>query len=387
MSLHVNKKIIPIIVSGCMFSGVAYSAGESDWAGTSFEVVKTGGESAGKIFAYSSGVRPYSVGAASGPAAAAAAVGSVIAKVTDIIVDKHIDKQCKSQDSHNVNESLCETPPDFIKNMFCIANTDNVNRSAVRIEFDTNHPSPEGLWAFDKDSERELINLKHNEQVCIPKPKRLGIVSVSPLYGQATAHRLMPIDFYSGEYGAIVKNGKLHMKQKRSKTTQNDIPGYKYCKDIMMHYNGLDTDRAIKSCKARLMEQNPSVNPKVFDRIFTKTMESVDYQDINRIVDKPTLQEILRNVAYYKKGGSNKNKIYMSGSFMLDGSHYVYVEETALDVKDGKVIYPTSISLKLIKTKPYNSTFNTNDATGFEGIPITRFSDKDGVLTLKKFIF
>ncbi|TOD01641.1 hypothetical protein CGJ73_25210, partial [Vibrio parahaemolyticus] len=80
------------------------------------------------------------------------------------------------------------------------------------------------------------------------------------------------MDLFNGEYGGLVKNGKFHLKKKNNEF--HSIMGYHLCKNIMVNSPGFNSEETLaRRCLDRLKENNPHINPKELDRLFTKTMK------------------------------------------------------------------------------------------------------------------
>ena len=90
----------------------------------------------------------------------------------------------------------------------------------------------------------------------------------------------MPVDLFNGEFGALVKNGKFHLKAKSNRL--HYIMGYKLCPNIM-YGNGYESeDSRARRCRDRIIDNNFGANKKEIQALFTKAMKDVKFSDLSK---------------------------------------------------------------------------------------------------------
>ncbi|MFG0607492.1 hypothetical protein ACF8CX_17535 [Vibrio mimicus] len=359
MKTSLNKTKLSLIIAGCIFSTASYAQKpvEETASSTTIRAVNKAGGFLANVSAYTSNITPYKVTLISGKAGALAASLSVLDKITDIIVEATIEAQCQSTESDDQLENYCETPPSFIQNKFCIANTDNVNKKDIQVLItDTVVPlSHIGITPQQK------INVPHGSEACISVPREVGNISVVNAERMLIVDRVLPVDFFSGHYGMVIKNGKPWLKQKAPKAFYNMTLAHKACYSIMLN-SSFDLDGGVRKCLDQISDGNRNKRAEL-EKIFTISMDHANYQDVTHTLKKRDLNDFLRNAVYHQKHPSNPDLFVLSGTFMIDDNTYATIKPMDVPRINGELSLPDSIAVYKINTTPKNAPNRLNESS------------------------
>lgn len=359
MKTSLNKTKLSLIIAGCIFSTASYAQKpvEETVSSTTIRAINKAGGFLANVNAYASNITPYRVTLISGKAGALAASLSVLNKITNIIVEATIEGQCQSTESYDRLENYCETPPSFIQNKFCIANTDNVNQNDIQVLVtDTAVP----ISHKDVTPQQE-INVPHGSEVCISVPKDVGNISVANAEKQLIVDRVLPVDFYSGHYGMVIKNGKPWLKQKAPKAFYNMNLAHKACYSIMLN-SSFDLDGGVRKCLDQISDGNRNTRAEL-EKIFTISMAHADYQDVTHTLKKRDLNDFLRNAIYHQEHPSDPDLFVLSGTFMIDDNTYATIKPMDVPRINGELSLPDSIAVYKINTTPKNAPNFYNESS------------------------
>ncbi|TOD11608.1 hypothetical protein CGJ70_15235, partial [Vibrio parahaemolyticus] len=287
--MNCNKVIPAIAMSVAVSIPSTFAASTTETiTDTAISVSKDGIETAGKLFALSVGSTPSTLNVGSQYLSVLKAVGGIAQQITDIAVANANRNRCRSTEySYDNSQNVCESAPDFKKNQFCIVNMDNINSLPVRFELvNWNHQT---AVLEDVISRTEV---EDQTQICISRPLAATFLEVYNSSNNKILSRPLPVDLFNGEYGGLVKNGKFHLKKKNNEF--HSIMGYHLCKNIMVNSPGFNSEETLaRRCLDRLKENNPHINPKELDRLFTKTMKSTSFNALSRSLPGIFNQEYL----------------------------------------------------------------------------------------------
>ncbi|GLQ74824.1 hypothetical protein [Vibrio penaeicida] len=363
MKDKLNKITLSLLCSGLIFSGVTYAQKpvEETATATTIRAVNKAGGFVANVGAYTSNFTPYKVNFVSGKAGAFGAVLGVVDKLTTIFVEMAIDAECKSNTSYDRNENVCEVPPSFRQDNFCIANTDNVNNRSIRV-YISDYVTPLSINTRNP----EAVEIGHGEEACFSVAKEVGSLAVVNGNNEVVFDRVMPKDFYSGNYGLVIKNGKPWLKQKRSRKIYNITLAHKLCYNIMINHS-FDMDNGVRKC----MDRVSGGNPAQVEKYFTNTMQHADYQDVksNILLKTRDLNDFLANAVYHQKDPSNPDLFLMSGTLMIDDNTYAHIEPVDVPMVNGSLSLPDSINVYKINTTPRNAP-NFLDETSMPDAPV-----------------
>ncbi|WP_438469084.1 hypothetical protein [Vibrio vulnificus] len=342
---------LSLIISGCLFSTASYAQKpvEETATSTTIRAVNKVGGFVANISAYTSNITPYKVSFISGKAGALGASLGVVNTLTKIIVDASIEAQCQSTESNDQLENYCETPPSFVQDKFCIANTDNVNKSDIQVLI-TDIIVPRSNNGIQP---QQNINVPHGSEACISIPKEVGNVSVVNGKNQMVVDRVLPIDFFSGNYGMVIKNGKPWLKKKAPRAFYNMTLAHKACYSIMLN-SSFDLDGGVRKCMDKLANGDRAKRAEL-EKIFTITMDHADYQEVTRTLKKRDLNDFLRHAVYHQKHPSNPDIFVLSGTLMIDDNTYATIEPMDIFRENGELLLPDSIAVYKINTTPRNA--------------------------------
>ncbi|EEY98218.1 hypothetical protein VOA_002036 [Vibrio sp. RC586] len=314
-----NKKVAYKSIVSVVVASMATFVSANENTETAISISKVGMDSIGEVIAHGASNYPTAFSKVSGYASIASVAGSIAQKLTNIAVQANISKKCKSTNSYNELENVCEYAPSFQENRFCVVNVDNKMRNSARFET--------VKWESDYGTLGEVLTkntVKHKEELCISRSVEPIFLEIYNSSNKKTFSRPIPLDLFNGEFGGIVKNGTFHLKRKVNKF--HDLLGYHLCPDIMYNSSGFNTQDALaRRCLDRLKEKEYGTKNNELDKLFTRTMADQHWSSLYPQFDGKFNDEyIMKNAGIDTK--SHQYSARIGGLFILKSDTYVFID-------------------------------------------------------------